>query len=335
MSQRPAPKIEPVTDTTATGSLGRSGVTNIAPVPSTAPGHSEPFDQGTVENGVRVFRGTEPSGAQPSQRGPLVIDVTRQLDATPQKTAGGVRPATSNGALPIAGAPAMPRVAIYVSGMGLSKAATRTAIEEMPPAVALAFVPYGETASASVDAARARGHEILLQLPMQNGVGNTPGPHALQPNEPADVLAGDLDWLMSRFNGFDGVTNLLGAPVTADTSTMTGVLKAVGSRNLFFVDDGTSKRSVTSELATQLSVPEMQVDVVLDATPDPAIVQANLESLVGIARRKGQAIGMASGLPEHLGAIARFASELAGKNVALVPVNTLARRDASLAANAR
>ena len=335
MAPRPTPKVDAVTDEMATASLASPGVANKASVPGAAAGHPEPFDGGTFENGVRVYRGTEPTGVQQPQRGPLVIDVTRQLDATPQKARAGGRPTTSTGTPPVAGTASMPRIAIYVSGMGLSKAATRTAIETMPPAVALAFMPYGEAVSASVDAARAKGHEVLLQLPMQSDPSGTPGPHALRPNEPADALAGDLDWLMSRFKGFDGVTNLLGAPVTADTSTMTAVLKAAGNRNFFFVDDGTSKRSVTPGLAAQLKLPAMQVDVVLDATTDPAIVQANLESLVAIARRKGQAIGMASGLPEHLGAIARFASDLASKNVTLVPVNTLARRDANIAANGR
>ena len=71
--------------------------------------------------------------------------------------------------------------------------------------------------------------------------------------------------------------------------------------------------------------------MVLDATADPAVVRANLDALVATARRKGQAIGMASGLPDHLPAIARFAAELATKNVTLVPVSALARRDASVA----
>ena len=331
VAPKPKPTIEAPTDLT-TGSLAAPVMATNALVPSAPVGHAGRYDGGSFENGVRVFRGTEATDTQPAQHGPLVIDVTRQLDAAPQKTKA-IGPAT--GSTPIAGVATAPRIAIYVSGMGLSKIATRTAIDIMPPAVALAFVPYGETVSASVDAARAKGHEVLLQLPMQNALGGAPGPHALRPGEPAEALAGDLDWLMGRFAGYDGVTNLLGAPVTADTPLMTAVLKAVGNRKLFFVDDGTSKRSVVPGLAAQLDMPAKQVDVLLDATADPAVVQANLKTLLTIARTKGQAIGMASGLPEHLAAIARFASNLAGENVTLVSLNTLARGDANVAANAR
>ena len=140
---------------------------------------------------------------------------------------------------------------------------------------------------------------------------------------------------MSRFDGYVGVTNLLGAPVTANAATMSAVIKATAAHNLFFLDDGTSKRSLAATMASQMNVPEAQADIVLDATADPAVVRANLDSLVAIARRKGQAIGMASGLPEHLGTIARFADELASKKIALVPVSALARRDASVATNVR
>ena len=77
-------------------------------------------------------------------------------------------------------------VAIFVGGMGLSSAATKTATELMPSAVAFAFVPYGDTVAAAVAAAKARGHEILLLVPMQNAGASAPGPHALRPGEPVN-----------------------------------------------------------------------------------------------------------------------------------------------------
>ena len=68
-----------------------------------------------------------------------------------------------------------------------------------------------------------------------------------------------------------------------------------------------------------------QVDVVLDATADPAVVRANFDALIATARRKGAAIGMASGLPEHMAAIARYAEELGSRGIALVPVGAIVR----------
>ena len=116
---------------------------------------------------------------------------------------------------------------------------------------------------------KARGHEILLQIPMRNATGGAPGPHALRPDEPATALRDDLAWLTSRFDGYDGVTNLLGAPVTDDETVMTALLRDVGKRGLFYVDDGLSRRETGLSVAAGLGVATLRADLVLDATADP------------------------------------------------------------------
>ena len=107
-------------DPLPTGSLAPPAVRNNAPLPPDAGGRSEPLDEGAVENGVRVYRGATQSSTQASATptpGPLVIDVSRQLD-------GGLKarpapPSMVTDKTPAAAAtPAMPRVAIYISGMG-------------------------------------------------------------------------------------------------------------------------------------------------------------------------------------------------------------------------
>ena len=261
--------------------------------------------------------------------GPLIIDVAKALADRQQMI--GATPPVPVPASAAAGESIAPRVAIFVSGMGLGRVATRTATELMPPAVTFAFVPYGEAIGSAVAAAKAKGHEILLQMPMQNTGGAAPGPHALRAGETPSEVASDAAWLMSRFDGYDGVVNLLGAPVTADRPAMGALLKAVAARGLFYLDDGTSRRSLGPGLALEEGMPAARADIVLDATADPAVVHANLEALVAIARRKGSAIGMASGLPDHLNAIATFASGLGARNVKLVPVGALVARGASVA----
>ncbi len=315
---RPQPKPVAAPDPMPTGS--------VAPHPPERPAFVGPeagSDTATVEGGVKVFRGARPDGAAPQRDaangGPLVIDVSKALDGARKPTTTAARPT-----------PARPRVAIFVGGMGLSAGATREAIDTMPAAVTLAFVATGEGSPAAVDAARTKGHEVLLQLPMESVAASAEarrslGPHSLTATEPAAALNADLDWLLGRFKGYDGVTNLLGAPVTEAPAAMTGVLKSVAARGLFYVDDGTSRRSLATALAPGIGVPAARADIVLDATADPAVVQANLDALVALARRKGAAIGMASGLPDHLAAIARYAGGLGQQGVELVPVGAIAR----------
>lgn len=315
----------PVLDTTPTGTvppIAASAPSTASPAAASAPLQSS--RGGSLEGGVMVYRGLSDGPAQGvAASKPLVINVTRALDDPLGKSRGPVTPGAKTAPTPQS--PIEPRVAIFVSGMGLDAVATRTAIDTMPAAVTLAFLPYGATVAASVGAARSKGHEVLLQLPMRNEGGGSPGAHALRPDASAEALKDDLAWLMDRFSGYDGIANLLGAPVTADVTAMTLVLRAAAARHLFYLDDGTSRRSQALSLAADLNVEAVKADVVLDATADPAVVRANLDKLVALAKRKGRAIGMASGLPDHLGTIARFVTDMSGKGVVLVPVSAIAR----------
>jgi len=58
------------------------------------------------------------------------------------------------------------KIAIVVNGLGLSAIATKAALDALPGNVTLGFTPYGADAGKWVSDARARGHEVLLQVPM-------------------------------------------------------------------------------------------------------------------------------------------------------------------------
>ncbi len=82
------------------------------------------------------------------------------------------RPFTSNG---------KPKVALVIGGLGLNAKATRQAIEQLPPEVTLSFVPYADGLQGWIDLARANGHEVLLEAPMEpkDYPDNDPGPYTL------------------------------------------------------------------------------------------------------------------------------------------------------------
>ena len=70
---------------------------------------------------------------------------------------------------------------IVVGGLGVGAAKTTDAIMKLPPAVTLAFTPYGSDPAKLAERARAQRHEILLQIPMEpfDYPDNDPGPQTL------------------------------------------------------------------------------------------------------------------------------------------------------------
>lgn len=221
--------------------------------------------------------------------------------------------------------PNAPRIALLIGGMGLNAPLTVAASTELPPAVTLGFAPYGNDLDRQVQGVREAGHEVVLQVPME-GFGDPSSAsmsHLLTADLEGKDLLDRLHWHMGRFVGYVGVANFLGGKFTADEGSFAPVLRDVAGRGLLYLDDGSSTRSLAPTLASGLGLPFARADVVLDASNDPKAIDAALDRLVALAKDKGSAIGVASGLPAAINRIASFAQKLGDRGIALVPVSAL------------
>ena len=54
------------------------------------------------------------------------------------------------------------KIAIVVSGLGVSASATKTALDNLPAGITLGFAPYAGDVGQWVSQARGRGHEVLV-----------------------------------------------------------------------------------------------------------------------------------------------------------------------------
>jgi polysaccharide deacetylase 2 family uncharacterized protein YibQ len=217
-----------------------------------------------------------------------------------------------------------PRIALLIGGMGLDATATENALENLPGAITLGFAPYGRDLDHAVAHARERGHEVVLQLPMEpfDYPRSNPGPHTLLASANAAENTEDLHWLMSRFSGYAGVSNFLGAKFTADENALKPILREIAGRGLYYADDGTSAQSLASNLAPELNLRAAQADVSFDASLKPGALETALVKLEARARDKGLAVGVASGLPSgDIDRIAHFAQSLEAKGINLVPLS--------------
>jgi polysaccharide deacetylase 2 family uncharacterized protein YibQ len=190
--------------------------------------------------------------------------------------------------------------------------------------VTLAFAPYGENIRAALERARAGGHEVLLQVPLEpyNYPAIDPGPHTLSTRATAAQNLDDLRWLLSRLTNYVGVVNYMGARFTADADALGPVLAELGKRGLLYLDDGSSAQSQAADAAAS-RVPFLQADVVLDADTTPAAIDQRLDQLAALARQRGYAIGTGSAFPVTVDRIDAFAAAAAKRGVVLVPVTAI------------
>src|ERR1700682_1822213 len=248
--------------------------------------------------------------------------------AIPKIAADGVRPADAFAqpvkALP--GKPDAPRIAIIVSGLGVSDSATADAIAKLPGAVTLGFMPYGSDVAALAGRARARGHEVLLQVPMEpfDYPDNDSGPQTLLTSLTPQQNIDRLYWLMSRLQGYVGITGAMGARFTASEPSFAPVLREAAKRGLIFVDDGANPRTLAGRIAGANNLPFAKADVTIDAVPTAGEIDHALGRLEMAARERSVAVGISSGLPVSIDHIAKWARTLADHGVQLVPITAVA-----------
>jgi polysaccharide deacetylase 2 family uncharacterized protein YibQ len=276
---------------------------------------------------------TLPGGATSSAQDPGAAGGGVNSPLAPAPIAGLSQPGPGGGLLPIIGAngvsPAQayarpftadgrPKVALVISGLGLNAANTRRAIEELPPEITLSFYPYAEGLQAWIDMARANGHEVLLEVPMEppDYPSNDPGPYTLLSTGSSVEITRQLNWVLSRATGYFGLTNYQGGRFMAQPTAMTTFASQLKQRGLGFIDDGKGARQ-------GMGPPRASADRVVDEDMSAASTSQQLAALEDMARSGGQALGSGLCFPVTIDVAKTWARTLGQRGFQLAPASAM------------
>jgi hypothetical protein len=215
-----------------------------------------------------------------------------------------------------------PKIALVIGGLGLNARATRQAIDTLPPEITLSFAPYAEGLQGWIDDARAHGHEVLLETPMEplDYPDNDPGPYTLMADgSPAEIVK-KLEWVLSRATGYFGLTNYLGSRFLANPAAYKAFASAAAGRGLGFIDDGSAAR------LTSGSLPRASAERVIDDQLSKPGIEQQLAALETGAMQRGQAMGAGFAYPVTLDEVAKWADSVGGRGFQLAPASALAVR---------
>jgi len=219
------------------------------------------------------------------------------------------------------------RIAILVTGLGLPDSPPAAVLKGLPPSISVAYGAYGRSLQDGVTFARADGHEVLLQIPLEpnNYPTENPGPHTLLTTLPPEENMKRLQWLMSRYTGYVGVTNLMGGKFETTQNAMTPILEEMKSRGLLYVDDGSVQGSTAGQIAGTIGLDYSVASVQIDANASPAEIAKQLAKLEATAKERGAAIGVVKAKPATVKQLGEWAGKLQSKGIVLVPVSAAVR----------
>lgn len=218
------------------------------------------------------------------------------------------------------------RIAIVLGGLGLSQTGTQRAIQQLPPAITLAFAASGNSLQRWMQDARRSGHEILIQVPFEpfDYPTNDPGPGTLLTQTSPKENLDRLHEAMGKITNYTGVMNYLGGRYLADADALEPILRDISKRGLLFLDDGTSAQSKTETIAKAIELPYAFGDLVLDGQLQEDAILRKLDELERIAGRKGTAVGIASAFDESVDAIRQWSEKASQRGVEIVGISALA-----------
>jgi len=221
-----------------------------------------------------------------------------------------------------------PRIAIIVTDLGPSAAASEAAIQRLPGAVTLAFAPYGTRVPELVEQARAAGHETLMAMPSEppDFPRNDPGPYTLLTSLSTAENLDRLETVLSRVPGYVGILTTSSGRFFTNEEALQPVLALLRRRGLLFVDGRGASRSVVQQLASAVGLPIAIGSRFLDAEASRGAIDARLAELEKIALESGSATGIGRAYPVTIERIAQWAETLADKGLALAPITAVVER---------
>ncbi len=222
------------------------------------------------------------------------------------------------------------RIAILVTDLGKKSRNTKRAVDQLPKNVSLAFSVYGSNLHDWGQKSRAKGHEVLLAIPMEpvNYPQNDPGPLTLLTSQTNRIKVNLLRSSLGKFSGYVGVVNYMGSRFTASSDSIRPVLDELKRRGLMFVDNRDSKYSLAASMAQGINMPWAVNNNYIDNTLDSESIAAQLIELEKRARAQGTAMGIARPYPVSIRAITVWAKTLDERGFALVPVTSIANQQA-------
>lgn len=313
----------------------------------------------TIDQGeqLRLRIGGAPSSATTEQSG-TSASVTRRLGdlpptldpmpasaqtrpaALPAAPLAGLHERTARGLLPVISpggqqawqayarpAPRadVPRVALIVGGLGFNARTTAAAIAELPAEVTLSFMPYTADLQSWINRARADGHEVLIEIPMESWDprGEDTGPKALLTTAtPSDNLA-RLETLLGRGAGYLGVMNYLGQRFATSPDASAPLTAALRQRGLAMFGNGVGARSALGIEADRAGLPFAAADRVVDARRDAEAIGEQLLALEAIAQRNGIALGVGFAFPVTIEQIKVWSKDISMRGLALAPASAV------------
>ena len=220
--------------------------------------------------------------------------------------------------------PDKPLVAIVIDDMGYRQD-TGKALLALDLPLSFSFLPFTTFSDTLQKEAQSRGRDILLHLTLEPMDPKWKlGPDALTTSMDPETMKTIFHKDLRAVPKAIGINNHMGSRFTADPQAMRTLLSFIRSSGLFFLDSATTSQSVAYDLSREMGIKTVRRAVFLDNDQNPDKIRAQLDLLVRLAEKNGQAVGIGHPHPATAEALRLYQNELRTRTE-MVCIHSLAK----------
>ncbi len=218
------------------------------------------------------------------------------------------------------------KVAFVFSDLGRNDPLHDKILESTPSGVTLAYLPYGPNLKTKMSSARSKGHEVLMNLPMEptDYPHTDPGPNTLLTGLTRDQNVERLHWVMAQGHEYIGVMNLQGSLFLSSIQDLTPILHEIDKRGLLFVESEACYRSQVLESSKNGHLPPIKSQFELSESLTPDELHTIMIRIEQMAQETGLVTVVAHTSPLNVPILLTWIKKAQEQNYVFLPISQVA-----------
>ncbi len=306
------------------------------------PQNDQPQTETTPESGnVEETSSPESQNEQTEDPENLNLEdiVSQQSRALREAPVEGFYEESASGLLPISKSPTQtpfeiyrkpyvlnktkPYLAIAINDFGLDENMSQEMIDSLPSTVTLIMSPYSSNPDKWMKAARADGHEVWLNLPLENKDFplTDPGAKGLLTRVSLQYNQDRVEWILGRTTGYVGIAAFSDRALENAKNVFEKMGREMLGRGLGYFEMNTGGDSFFLPVAKGAKAPYLQNDVSIDILNVQSPVFQSLQQQI---EADGNAAVVITPTPLNLSEILGWMQTLEDSGIATVPLSAAA-----------
>jgi len=223
-----------------------------------------------------------------------------------------------------------PLLGLLITGLGTDRAVTAAAIAGLPADVSLSFNPTAPDLADWIAAARAFGHEAMVDLPLQSkGIANQGrdlGTLGLLLGLNEDETARRIGVVAASAPSVFGFAGYGGDALLLDDTATAMVSRTIARLGLAFIDTSGEPMSQAMSAADQTGLAAARSSVTLDDRPSRTAITERLAAAAEVAQEHGRALAVARASPLTITVLADWLRGLDEQGPVPAPASVLLQR---------